>query len=166
MTENPYQPWIVTIDEIRDEVIGERAIKTFKLVFQDEEVKKNFTFLPGQCIMVSLFGSGECFFAISSSPTQKGYIEASVMKLGKVTSALHECEVGDTLGVRGPYGNHFDVDGWENKNLLFIGGGIGQAPLRALINYAIDNREKYNKLDIIYGARTTGDLCYKEELAD
>ncbi len=160
---NPYQPHLATIDEIREEVVGERAIKTFRMSFQDEGVRKNFSFIPGQCVMVSLLGEGECMFAISSSPTENGYVEVSVMRLGKVTSALHESEAGDILGVRGPYGNGFDVDAWKGKNLVFIGGGIGQAPLRSLIRYALDNKEKYGKLDVIYGARTTNDLCYKKE---
>jgi len=166
LNKNPYQPWLATIDDTREEVAGERAIKTFKLVFQDEVVKKNFTFLPGQCAMVSLFGKGECFFAISSSPTQKDFIEVSVMKLGKVTSTLHDYEPGDTVGVRGPYGNSFDVDAWQGKNLVFIGGGIGQAPLRSLINYVVDNREKYGSLDVIYGARSSKDISYKKEFAE
>jgi len=166
LNKNPYQPWLATIDDTREEVAGERAIKTFKLVFQDGDVKKNFTFLPGQCAMVSLFGEGECFFAISSSPTRKEFIEVSVMKLGKVTSALHDCEPGDMLGVRGPYGNSFDVEGWQGKNLVFIGGGIGQAPLRSLINYVVDNREKYGNLDVIYGARSSKDISYKEEFTE
>jgi len=166
MNTNPYQPWLATIDDIREEVGGQRAIKTFKLVFQDKNIQKDFNFLPGQCTMVSLFGKGECFFAISSSPTQKGYIEVSVMKLGKVTSALHECEPGDAVGVRGPYGNSFDVEGWQGKNLVFIGGGIGQAPLRSLINYVVDNGKKYGKLDVIYGARSSKDLSYKQEFAE
>jgi len=165
MNKNPYQPWLATIDDIQEEVGGQRAIKTFKLVFQDKDIRRDFTFLPGQCAMVSLFGKGECFFAISSSPTQKGYIEVSVMKLGKVTSALHECEPGDVLGIRGPYGNSFDVNGWQGKNLVFIGGGIGQAPLRSLINYVVDNRKKYGKLDVIYGARSSKDISYKQEFA-
>ena len=166
MNNNPYQPWLATIDDIKEEVGGERAIKTFKLVFQDKNIQNNFTYLPGQCAMVSLLGKGECFFAISSSPTKKDYIEVSVMKLGKVTSALHECELGDVVGVRGPYGNYFDVKGWQGKNLVFIGGGIGQAPLRSLINYVVDNRKKYGKLDVIYGARSSKDLSYKQEFAE
>ena len=166
MKHNPYQPHLVTIDKIKEEVGGPRPIKTFRLIFQDNKIQNNFTYLPGQCAMVSLFGKGECFFAISSSPTQKGYLEVSVMRLGKVTSALHECEIGDTLGVRGPYGNWFDVESWRGKNIVFIGGGIGQAPLRSLINYVVDNREDYEKLDIIYGARTSKDICYKSEFAD
>jgi NAD(P)H-flavin reductase len=166
MSVNPYLPWLADIDEIRDEVIGERAIKTFRLSFQDDAVQKRFQYSPGQCIMVSVFGEGECMFAISSSPTERGYLEVSVMNLGKVTSVLHQCEVGDTLGVRGPYGNGFDVDTWKGKNIVFIGGGIGQAPLRSLIQYMVDNREDYGKLDVIYGARTSNDLCYKQELFD
>jgi len=166
MNTNPYQPQLATIDDIREEVGGQRAIKTFRLKFQDKDIQNNFSYLPGQCAMVSLFGKGECFFAISSSPTQKDYIEVSVMKLGKVTTALHECEPGDVVGVRGPYGNSFDVNGWQGKNLVFIGGGIGQAPLRSLINYVVDNRKKYGKLDVIYGARSSKDLSYKQEFAE
>jgi NAD(P)H-flavin reductase len=134
--------------------------------FKDEKVNNNFSYLPGQCAMISMLGVGECFFAISSSPTKKGYIEVSVMRLGKVTTALHELEPGDTVGVRGPYGNNFDVDGWKKKNLVFIGGGIGQAPLRSLINYVVDNRKDYGKLDVIYGARTSKDISYKEEFSE
>jgi NAD(P)H-flavin reductase len=166
MSKNPYQPWLATIQDIRQEVGGLRPIKTFKMKFKDEKVNNNFSYIPGQCAMVSMLGVGECFFAISSSPTKKGYIEVSVMKLGKVTSALHELEPGDTVGVRGPYGNNFDVDGWKKKNLVFIGGGIGQAPLRSLINYVVDNRKDYGKLDVIYGARTSKDISYKEEFAE
>jgi len=156
----------VVIEKITEENTGERAIKTLRLKFLNEKVKNNFKFLPGQCVMVSHFGYGECFFAISSSPSKKDYIEVSVMKLGKVTSALHECETGDGLGVRGPYGNYFDVEGWKGKNLVFIGGGIGQAPLRSLINYVVDNRKNYKNLDILYGARSTSDLCFKPEFAE
>ena len=166
MKDNPYQPWLATIDDIREEVGGVRPIKTFRLKFQDKNIQNNFTYLPGQCTMISLLGQGECFFAISSSPTKKDYIEVSVMKLGKVTTAFHECEPGDVVGVRGPYGNNFDVDGWQGKNLVFIGGGIGQAPLRSLINYVVDNRKKYGKLDVIYGARSSKDLSYKQEFAE
>ncbi|MHA1201252.1 MAG: FAD/NAD(P)-binding protein [Candidatus Heimdallarchaeaceae archaeon] len=166
MNKNPYSPWTATIAEVKQEAFGERPVKTLRLVLEDKEIRNNFTFIPGQCVMVSLFGKGECFFAISSSPTQNEYIEVSVLRLGKVTTALHQCDAGDTIGIRGPYGNHFDVKGWEGKNILFIGGGIGQAPLRSIINYSLDNRDKYKNLDVIYGARTTKDLCYKDEFAE
>lgn len=168
MTENPYQPSLATIEKIKVEVTGERAIKTFRLVMQDKKVQEEFSFVPGQCVMISRLGKGESMFAISSSPTEKDYLEVSVMKQGKNTSALHESEEGDTVGVRGPYGNHFDIEGWKNKNIVFIGGGIGMAPLRSIANYTLadKNRDQYGNLDIIYGARTSNDLCFKDEFAE
>lgn len=161
---NAYVPHLATVKDIRLEVDGARPIKTFTVAFKDENIQKSFTHRPGQTIMISQLGVGESMFAISSSPTQKGIIQVSVMKVGKNTSALHDLEVGDTVGVRGPYGNGFPVEEWEGKNILFVGGGIGQAPLRPIINYMLDNRAKYKKLTIIYGARTSGDLVFKDEL--
>ncbi len=166
ITNNPYVPWLAEIDEVRDEVIGERAIKTFRFSFCDEEVQHQFTFIPGQCVMVSALGEGECMFALSSSPTEKDYLEVSVMKLGTVTSAFHQYEPGDIIGVRGPYGNGFDVKGWKGKNIITVGGGIGQPPLRSLIRYILDNRKEYGKLDIVYGARTSNDLSFLKEFLD
>jgi len=164
--KNIYQPWLAKIDEIKTEVDGDRAIKTFKLKFIDKKIQKNFIFKPGQCMMLSLFGIGECMFAICSSPTQKDFIEISVMKQGKVTSEIHNLKTGDIVGIRGPYGNSFSLEKWKNKNLVFIGGGIGQAPLRSVINYVLDNRNTYGKIDIIYGARTSKDLCYKNDFSN
>ncbi|MHA1198620.1 MAG: FAD/NAD(P)-binding protein [Candidatus Heimdallarchaeaceae archaeon] len=166
MNNNPYMPEPATITSIREETTGERPIKTFRMVLQNEDVRREFSFLPGQCVMVSNFGVGESLFAISSSPTQKDFIEVSVLRYGKNTKALHLADEGDSVGLRGPYGNSFDVKGWEGKNMLFIGGGIGQAPLRSVINYILGNRDKYKKIDIVYGARTTKDLCYKDQFAE
>ena len=132
MKDNPYEPWLATVDEIRDEVGGQRPIKTFKLKFQDKKIQDNFSYVPGQCAMVSLLGMGECFFAISSSPTKKGSFEICVRKIGNVTNKLHTLSEGDKVGVRGPYGNGFDVDSLAGKDLLFIGGGLGLATLRSL----------------------------------
>lgn len=162
---NPYLPHLAVIQDIRDEVGGERPIKTFKVAFQEATARENFTYKPGQGIMVGLFGEGESFFALSSSPTDRGYFEFTIMKLGKVTTALHRCNPSDLLTVRGPYGNGFPVEEWVNKNIICIGGGIGQAPLRSLIKYILANRQQYTgKLYVIYGARSVSDLCFKEEL--
>lgn len=116
--------------------------------------------------MVGFLGVGECMFAISSSPTKKEYLEISVMKHGKVTSVLHDCKTGDLVGIRGPYGNSFPVEDWAGKNLVFIGGGIGQAPLRSVIQYVLDNRNLYGNIDIFYGGRTSRDLCYQNEFVE
>ncbi|MFX1293525.1 MAG: FAD/NAD(P)-binding protein [Promethearchaeota archaeon] len=159
---SPYIPYLATIEDIKLEVGGERPIKTFTFKFNDKKVQDSFNYMPGQTMMVSVFGVGESMFAISC--WGKEYFQVSVMKVGKNTTALHELEVGDVIGARGPYGNPFPVKEWEGKNIVFIGGGIGQAPLRPIIQYMLANRKKYKKLTVIYGARTSGDLVYKDEL--
>jgi NAD(P)H-flavin reductase len=114
--------------------------------------------------MLGILGIGESMISIASSPTKKGYLEFSIMKMGKVTSALHASDPGDTISIRGPYGNGFPLNEWKGKNILTIGGGIGQAPLRPIVQYILDNRGDFGQLDIIYGARTSNDLCFKDEL--
>ena len=158
---NPYIPYPARIEDIRIEIKGERAIRTFRVV-SDEPFEHN----PGQCAMIGIPGVGESFIAISSSPTEKGHLDFSVMKMRKVTSVLHTLEPGDRIYIRGPYGNGFPVDEWKGKNLLFIGGGIGQAPLRSVYKYAIDNRDEFANITIFHGARTSNDLVYKEELME
>jgi NAD(P)H-flavin reductase len=113
--------------------------------------------------MIGLLGVGESMISISCSPTEGKFLRFSVMRMGKVTQALHELEPGDKMTVRGPYGNSFPVDDWKGKNILTIGGGIGQAPLRPIIEYVKANRGDYGNLTLIYGSRTSGDLCFKSE---
>ncbi|NIA13970.1 MAG: heterodisulfide reductase subunit F [Nitrospiraceae bacterium] len=139
-------------------------VKTFRLTFCDAQKAGQFAFLPGQFGLYSVFGAGEATFCIASSPTRKGYIECSVKSAGKVTGELHQCEVGDTIGFRGPYGNSFPIDRMKGKNLLFIGGGIGLAPLRSVIGNCLDWRDQFGEVFILYGARSVDDLVYKEEL--
>ena len=158
---NPYLPHTAKIVSVRDEAHGERPIKTFRVV---PENGYNLNHRPGQCAIIGILGIGESMISIASSPTRKDYLEFSVMRLGKVTSALHECEEEDTISIRGPYGNGFPLDDWKGKDIVTIGGGIGQAPLRPIIQYILDNRSDFGKLDILYGARTSEDLCFKEEL--
>jgi NAD(P)H-flavin reductase len=67
------------------------------------------------------------------------------------------------VGIRGPYGNGFSLKELKNKNLLFVAGGIGLAPLRSLINYCLDNRADFRAITIVNGARTSNDLVYKDE---
>ncbi len=126
---------------------------------------KLFEHMPGQCAMLCAPGISEAMFSITSSPTNKEYQEFSIKKCGELTSYLHDLEVGDEITVRGPYGNNFPVDTeLKGKNLLFIAGGIGLAPLRSVINYVLDNRADYGTVDILYGSRSADDLVKLEEI--
>ncbi|MBU1672038.1 MAG: FAD/NAD(P)-binding protein [Actinobacteria bacterium] len=163
---NPYLPYTAKILEAWFETPGDRCIKTFKVSFEDEKVRDTWSHRPGQCAMVGRLGTGESMFCISSSPTEEGYLRFSIMRAGKNTAALHELEAGDTMTVRGPLGNSFPVEEWEGKNIITIGGGIGQAPLRPVINYIRANKDSYGDLTVLYGARTSEDHCFKGEFEE
>jgi NAD(P)H-flavin reductase len=158
-----YAPYKMRIETIADETSD---IKTFRLRFEDESEREKFSFRAGQFGLYSVFGYGEATFCISSPPTQKDYIECSVKEAGKVTSQLHSLNPGDMIGFRGPYGNWFPIDRMLGKNLIFVGGGIGLAPLRSLILECLERREEFADILILYGARTVGDLVFKQELAE
>jgi sulfhydrogenase subunit gamma (sulfur reductase) len=158
---NVYVPHVCVIEKIVDET---PTIRTFHFKFKDEKMQQAFTFESGQFGEYTVFGSGEATFCISSSPTRKDHFEVALQRAGKVTNAFHRLEVGSEIGFRGPYGNSFPLELLKGKNLVFVGGGIGLAPLRSLIWNVIDNRDLYEKVDIIYGARSPSDLSFKYDL--
>ena len=161
--KNIYLPYLATVEEVIDETPD---VRTLRLVFQDEQVRENFSFRAGQFAEYSAFGAGESTFCIASSPTRKGYIECCFRAVGRVTESLRRLEVGDTMGVRGPYGNSFPIEQFYGKNLLFVTGGIALPPLRTLIWNCLDLRDKFGDITIVYGARTEADLVYKRELKE
>jgi len=161
--QNIYIPYLMRIEKITQEAPG---VKTFRLKFENEQDAQTFSFKAGQFGEYSIMGVGESTFCIASSPTRKGYIECTFRQAGKVTSALALAEEGDVIGFRGPYGNTFPIDEWKGKNLLFIAGGIALPPMRCVIWNAIDLRDDFKDITILYGARSVEDLVYKEELAE
>lgn len=159
---NLYVPYPAVIKTINEETYD---TKTFSLVFQDGKRQQEFRYKPGQFIELSLLGYGESPISIASSPSQIGYIELCVRRVGRVTEALHRLSDNDIVGIRGPFGNGFPVEQMRNKNLVFIGGGLGLAPLRSLIRTVFANRRDFGKVTILYGARTPSDLLFRDELA-
>lgn len=140
-------------------------VKTFRVKGLDGGVC--FDHMPGQCAMVTIPGVGEAMFSITSSPTNTEYKEFSIKKCGELTEFLHEIEAGQQIGIRGPYGNPFPVETeLKGKNLLFVAGGIGIAPLRSVINYVLHYRENYGTVDILYGARSADDLVDIQEMQE
>lgn len=158
--QNPYVPKVAVVEKIIEETWD---TKTFRAVLQDEEARESFSYEPGQFQEISVFGVGEATFCLTSTPTRKGYIEFSVKKVGDLTKALHSIDEGTSVGIRAPLGNHFPYEAMKGKDLWFVGGGIGMAPLRSLLNFCLDNREDYGKINILYGARSSGDLCFTYE---
>ncbi|HEC23766.1 MAG TPA: oxidoreductase [Chloroflexi bacterium] len=122
---------------------------------------------PGQFVEVSVFGVGEAPISISSSPSRSnGTFELCIRRAGDLTGVLHRMKAGDTIGIRGPFGRGFPIERFRGKDLLFAPGGLGLAPLRSLINQVLDERGKYGRIMILYGARTPSDLLFTDELAE
>lgn len=160
---NIYKPALMRIAEIRAEA---PRVKTFRLEFTDPHDHTRFKerFRTGMFGLFGLFGEGESTFCVASPQTRTDYIECTFRKAGRVTSALTNCDIGDPVSYRGPYGNSFPLEQFEGKDLVFVAGGIGLPPTRSVIWSCLDERSKYGKVTIVYGARTVADLVYKHEL--
>ncbi|MGA3176879.1 MAG: FAD/NAD(P)-binding protein [Candidatus Acidiferrum sp.] len=158
-----FLPDIARLVDVRDETPD---TKTFTLHFRDLKNGRDFHFLPGQFLELSVFGYGEAPFCIASSPTRPPTLETTVRRTGQLTDALHRLGNGEEVGIRGPFGNGFDVEAARGKDLLFVAGGIGLPPLRSLIWNVLDERSRFGKVTILYGARTPTDLVYKQELKE
>ena len=160
---NPYLPYVATVKEIIRETPN---IMTFRVVLDDPQVMKDFRHEPGQVGQLSVYGVGEATFVINSPPTRREFLQFSVMRAGEVTSALHKLKAGDKVGVRAPLGNYFDYKAMRGKDILFVGGGIGMAPLRTLLLYMFDNRDDYGKITLLYGARSPEDMAFAYEIEE
>lgn len=158
---NVYKPDLMEVIEVRQQTAD---VKSVRIRFRDEARARDFQFRVGQFGIYSVFGQGESTFNICSSSNWKDFIEFCFRRTGRVTDALWGIEKGDTIGFRGPYGNCYPMDKWAGKNLIFIGGGIAMPPIRCAIWYALENREQYGKVSIVYGARTVGDMVFRNEL--
>ena len=162
MNKEALVPYIGVVTDVR---VDTPDVKTFRV----EAIGggKVFEHMPGQCAMLSIPGVGEAMFSITSSPTNRKFMEFSIKKCGCLTSWLHHMDVGQQITIRGPYGNAFPVETeLKGQDLLFIAGGIGLAPLRSVINYVRDNRENYGKINIVYGSRSMDDLVDYPEITN
>lgn len=155
-------PEVVNIDEIKDEA---PEVKTFYMSFLDKEVERQFKLKSGQFIMCTVFGAGE--FAVSLPPSpENDRFHITVRAVGKVTNALQALKVGDKLGVRGPFGNGFPFEEIKGKNIIYVAGGIGLIPLRSSIIHALQHREDFGRIILLYGSRSSGDLLYQNDIKE
>ncbi len=159
-----------TFDPMRPEPYSVRQVlketaDTFTLTLEPANGADGSTFRPGQFSMLWVFGVGELPISISGHPAQHDRLVYTVRSVGQATHALVSREVGDGVGVRGPFGTGWPVEKAQGRDVLVIAGGIGLAPLRPAIYEVLHNRNKYGRLVILYGARSPRDLLYRKELA-
>ena len=119
---------------------------------------------PGQFVMISIPGIGEAPISISSSPTRPGTLDLGIRNVGRLTEAVMQLKEKDTMFVRGPYGNNFNISTMEGKDLIIVAGGIGMIPLRSVLLFSLDNRELFKRIIFMYGARTPDERLFKTDL--
>jgi len=157
---SPYAPRVGRVDEMKRFTEKEMF---FRFSFPDGG---GIQYKCGQFMEVGVFGFGEAPISISSAPGRRDNLEMCIRAVGDVTNALHRLSVGDTVGMRGPFGNGFDMDAVAGKDLLFVAGGLGLVPCRSFILEALEHRDRFNRVTILYGARSPNDLLYKDDLAE
>jgi len=158
---NLYQPDLMEVRAVRQQTAD---VKSVRVRFRDEARAKDFNFRVGQFGMFSVLGVGESTFNICSSSNWKDFIEFCFRRTGRVTEAMWAVDKGDTIGFRGPYGNAYPMDTGAGKDLIFLGGGIAMPPIRCAIWYALENRQDFGQITIVYGARKVSDLVFRDEL--
>ncbi len=121
-------------------------------------------FAAGQFTMLSAFGIGEVPISISGSPVEDGPLIHTIRAVGGVSNALVNAAPGTQVGVRGPYGTSWDVTAGKGGDVVIITGGIGLAPLRPAIYEVLAERDQYNRVDLLYGARTPDDILFGDQL--
>jgi sulfhydrogenase subunit gamma (sulfur reductase) len=160
MNTNPLKPGLGKLVEVRDLAT---EIKLFRVEMQNGGGQAFQDYQPGQFAFVSAFGLGEAPFGIANASGRGPLVDFAIARLGSVTTGLHELDAGDLLGVRGPLGNSFPMDKFKGRDLVVLGGGIGGAPLRPVIQHVLDHRSEYGKLTILWAARQPSLLIFTDE---
>lgn len=160
-TSQPVSPYLPRTANIVEAVKFTETETWFRIEFEDGA---GIEYQTGQFMEVSMFGIGEAPISICSAPGKHDGLEMCIRAGGDVTNAIGALGVGDSLGLRGPFGDGYDMDTVAGKDLLFVAGGLGLAPCRSFILGALNNRDKFGNVTILYGARTTDDLLFANDL--
>ena len=165
MNENPYLPFKAEILEIIQETASDLDVKTFRLKLAGD---KRMEFRPGQFVEFSVPGTGEAPFGFASNPLENETIDITIKRTGMLTDTIHTLKEGDTVFVRGPFGNVFPSEKFEGSDILYIAGGLGLAPLRPLITYMLSEeyRKNFGKIMMLIAVRSSGDFIYFREYGE
>jgi len=153
-------PSLASITEMRDLA---QNIKFIQVRLDDPQIREQFIYEPGQFAELSVFGVGESPFGLASSSDMGDVLEFAVARVGSLTETLFRMDIGDQIGIRGPLGKGFPMHEYKGKDILVIGGGIGGAPLRPIIQTIFSNRKDYGKVTILWAARNPELLVFTEE---
>jgi NAD(P)H-flavin reductase len=158
---NPILPKPARVVGIKEEAY---AITTYMLAFDDEATRKGYHFQPGQFNALYLPGIGEVPISVSSNPYEPEKLGHTIRYAGNVTRAISRLQLGDVIGLRGPYGNAWPLERIRGDDLCIVTGGIGLAPLRPVIYSVIHKRSEFGRVYLLYGARTPAEMLYTDEV--
>lgn len=163
MKRNPYKPEPMRIIRKYDLTSDTRF---FQIRPIDIGRAQTLRYDPGQFMMISIPGVGEGPFSISSTPTRPGLLEFCIRRVGMLTDAIFKLKENQIIFVRGPYGNGFPIEKMIGKNIIIVAGGLGAAPLRSVLLYALDNRDLFERVIYLHGARTPQDMLFRDEFLE
>jgi NAD(P)H-flavin reductase len=140
--------------------------KLYQIQIIDPGARHDFIFRPGQFVMLEVPGIGEAPFSISSSPSRLGNIELCIRAAGTLTNFLGRLERGVMVGISGPLGTCFPVEEMVGEDVILLAGGLGIVPLRSPIMSILENRSRYGRVDVMYGARRPAELLFGYQHAE
>jgi len=158
----PEKPELAEIVEVKDETFD---TKTFTVRYVNQKLQDKFKFVPGKFMMVSVFGVGEMPISISSSPYRASSMKFTVVNVGTVTNAMHGLGKGDKLGLRGPFGNGFPLNKFRKKDILFVSGGCGLAPLRSAIYAVEEKKSEFGKINVLFGCNAPKSFLFQDDMS-
>lgn len=155
-------PYVIHPATIVEKIQEAEDIHTYRLRINDEEVRRTFRFTAGQFNMVYRFGVGEVAISIVSDPDESEFLDHTIRAVGRVTNAIAAVQPGDSLGIRGPFGQGWPLEEAHGRNVVIVTGGLGCAPVVGAIEYIFRRRRDYGSIKIIHGVKTPKDLLYHE----
>lgn len=155
-------PYLIQPATIVEKIREAEGIDTYRLRFVDEQVRRAYRFAAGQFNMVYLFGVGEVAISIRSDPDDPDYLDHTIRVVGRVTSAMSQLQIGEVLGIRGPFGRGWPLADIRGKDVVVVTGGLGCAPVVGAIEYIFRRRSDFGAVRILHGVKTPHDLLYRE----
>jgi NAD(P)H-flavin reductase len=155
-------PYLIQPATIAEKIREAEGIDTYRLRFVDEQVRCAYRFAAGQFNMVYLFGVGEVAISIVSDPDEPDYLDHTIRVAGRVTSAMSQLQIGEVLGIRGPFGQGWPLADIRGKDVVVVTGGLGCAPVVGAIEYIFRRRSDFGAVRILHGVKTPHDLLYRE----
>lgn len=153
-TENVKNPYVPFPSKILKVIKHTEKEYTFKMEFRGD-IK------PGQFFEVSVPKYGEA--PISVSGIDSNSVDLTIRRVGRVTNEVFEKYEGQSLLLRGPYGNGFDIDFFREGETVVVAGGTGVSPVRGVIK-ALAGMENASDKYVIVGFRSPSDMLFRDDL--